>query len=237
MNIMNKKLLKQINIIPGWLSDKEALFLTHLVKKTQKYKGEIVEIGSFHGKSTICLAQGKGKIYAIDPHQGYVESDKKYDPTYKAFMKTIKSVQTAGKIIPVVKTSREASRKWKGKIRFLFIDALHDEKNAALDYKLWSKYLVDNGVIAIHDSFLRWCGSEKVAIEKIVNSADYYKIGTTGSIIYGVKGKGNALDKIRKSLWRVYILSHVNLNHLKIIIFDLPNIIKTRFFPKYKIVL
>lgn len=230
-------MLKFIKQIPGWLSDEEALFLEKSSKRTQKLKGEIVEIGSFHGKSTICLAQSKGKVYAIDPHRGFVEDGMKYNPTYRAFMKNIKSAKTNGKIIPIVKTSKEAAGKWAKEIRFIFIDALHDEKNAALDYKLWSKHLVNNGMIAIHDSFLRWCGSEKIALDNIVNSPEYYKIGVANSIIYGIKGKGNLYDKITKFFMRIWIISLVSLNHLKIVIFNLPEVLRNRLFPRYNIVL
>ncbi len=234
---MTKKTLKLVNDIPGWLSDEEALFLEKTSKLTQKLKGEIVEIGSFHGKSTICLAQGKGNVYAIDPHRGFVESGKKYEPTFKAFMISVRTAKTSGKIIPLVKTSKDASKGWNKKIRLLFIDGLHDEKNAALDYKLWSKHLVDNGIIAIHDSFLRWCGSEKVSVERIVNSPDYYKIGVAGSIVYGIKGKGRWFDKITRLVMRVWIISLVNLNHLKIVVFNIPEVVRNRLFPRYNIVL
>lgn len=234
---MNKKTLKLINEIPGWLSDEEALFLEKNSRRTHQLKGEIVEIGSFHGKSTVCLAQGKGNVYAVDPHRGFVEDGMRYNPTYRAFIKNIKSANTSSKVIPIVKTSKDAAKVWNKKIRFLFIDGLHDEKNASQDYKLWSKHLVDKGVIAIHDSFLHWCGSEKVALDKIVNSPDYYKIGITGSIVYGVKGKGSVLDKLSKYIWRTLIVTLVNLNHVKIIVFNLPEIIRTRLFPRYNIVL
>ncbi|MGH7203322.1 MAG: hypothetical protein ACREHC_02660, partial [Candidatus Levyibacteriota bacterium] len=69
---MNRKIITFVSNIPGWLTVKEAQFLETIVLRTEKRKGEIVEIGSFCGKSTICLAQSSGKVYAVDPHKGNV---------------------------------------------------------------------------------------------------------------------------------------------------------------------
>jgi MMP 1-O-methyltransferase len=239
---MSKKLLRLIKNIPGWLSEREALFLEKQSLQTQKLSGVIVEIGSYCGRSTICLAQGNGKVYAIDPHKGFVESSRRYKPTLKSFKKNINEASMSRKIIPIVKTSKVAAKDWNKKIRFLFIDGLHDEKNASLDFALWSKHLIRNGVIAMHDSFCRWGGSEKVAIRKIVNSKDFYKIGVAGSIIYGVKGQGNLKHKLIKFIWQIFILSAVYMNRAKRILIDFPDILKTRKFKKrisfmkYKIV-
>ncbi|HUQ85845.1 MAG TPA: class I SAM-dependent methyltransferase [Candidatus Limnocylindrales bacterium] len=232
---MNSKLIKFINEIPGWLSEKEAIFLSQVAKNSQKYKGDIVEIGSFHGKSTICLAQGKGKVYAIDPHKGYVEANKVFPSSYTKFLKSINEARVNKKIVPLVMKSKTASKTWKRKIRLLFIDGLHDEKNAFQDYELFNNYVIENGIVAVHDSFLRWCGSEKMAMKKIVNSSEYYKIGIVGSIIYGVKGQGTLSDKIIKLALSVAINTLVKLNHLKLTIFNLPEILKTKILPRYNI--
>ena len=70
-----------IQHIDGWLTDEEAKLLYKLAKNC---KGVIVEIGSWKGKSTICMAKGSKagnnvKIYAIDPHVGSSEHKKKYE--------------------------------------------------------------------------------------------------------------------------------------------------------------
>lgn len=225
---MNEKVLTLIKKIPGWLSVTEGKFLENTVMQTEKLKGEIVEIGSFHGKSTIWLAQGKSKVYAIDPHKGEVEENLKYDPTYKEFVSNLKSASVHNKVVPIIKTSEYASKNWNKKIKFLFIDGLHDEENARLDFELWSRYVINGGVIAIHDGFLRWNGSEKNALRNIVNSPDFYEIGTAGSIIYGVKGNGNTLLKMKKCFVSLFINIAVLLNHIKIIMLNLPEIIKQK---------
>src|SRR3989344_4837250 len=65
------------NGVEGWLTEDEGLFLYEITKNV-KEENAAVEIGSWKGKSTICIAKGlndgrKGKVYAIDPHTGSPE--------------------------------------------------------------------------------------------------------------------------------------------------------------------
>ncbi len=60
--------------IGGWLTEQEGIFLYNTAKKIKAHN-TIVEIGSWKGKSTICLGRGsqdgnRAKIFAIDPHIG-----------------------------------------------------------------------------------------------------------------------------------------------------------------------
>ena len=61
--------------VKGLLEEEEGEFLYNIAKDCKGRKGAIVEIGSWKGRSTICLGKGskagnKIKIYAIDPHRG-----------------------------------------------------------------------------------------------------------------------------------------------------------------------
>lgn len=217
---MNKRTTTLIKKIPGWLTTKESHFLEKIARQTKSVKGEIVEIGSFYGKSTISLAQAKGKVYAVDPHKGNIGDGMKFPPSYKGFRENMKKAQVSSYVVPLVSTSKDASRGWNKKIRVLFIDALHDKENAARDYKVWSKYVTDGGIIAMHDAYLRWCGSETVAMQKIIRSSDFYKIGVVDSIVYGIKGKGTLLQRIEKIFWQAYILTRVYLNRAIIVLLN-----------------
>jgi hypothetical protein len=225
---MNKKLMNFVSELPGWLSLEEGKFLEQSVNKNKKLKGAVVEIGSFCGKSTIWLAQSESKVYAIDPHKGQVESGMEYPQTYNKFITNLKAANVYSNVQPIVKTSQKASKNWDKDIKVLFIDGLHDEKNAQADFILWSKFLVKEGIVLIHDSYKRWCGSEKVAIKYILNSPDFYKIGTVGTITYGIKGKGNLLDYFQKSFIRSFLLVNIYISRSKTVICNLPQIIKTK---------
>jgi predicted O-methyltransferase YrrM len=213
---MNKKYIDFVTDIPGWLTNAEGTFLEQASRKTDHLEGVVVELGSFQGKSTIWLAQARKPVYAIDPHKGYVAKTMKFPETFYKFKENIIKARVADTITPIRKTSIDAAKEWNRPIRVLFIDALHDEKNALRDYKIWSKFVVDGGIIAIHDSFLRWCGSEKVAQKYIVNGNSFHKIGFSGSILYGRKGKRGF--NLRDIAMRIFINTAILANHTFIIL-------------------
>src|SRR5262245_57693117 len=65
--------------VGGWPTDAEGEILLRLAAQCPR-PATIVEIGSWHGKSTIWIANGArlvgGRVFAIDPHEGSFE-----DPT------------------------------------------------------------------------------------------------------------------------------------------------------------
>jgi hypothetical protein len=78
--------------VPGWLTDEEGEALYELARGCTG-KGVIVEIGSWKGKSTICLGRGSQAgasvpIYAIDPHE--------YDLVLEDFEKWVPKVVDGG---------------------------------------------------------------------------------------------------------------------------------------------
>src|SRR3972149_7795633 len=118
------KTLRAVGKLDGWLSAKEAAFLYTAAKKTS---GNIVEIGSWKGKSTVCLALGlkgkkKCKVYAIDHHQGLTGiGDVK---TFGEFKKNVKRFGVSGCVVPMVMKSEEAAKIWlesERPINFLWI--------------------------------------------------------------------------------------------------------------------
>ncbi len=181
--------------IPGWLTSHEANFLRKAARYVRVLPGVIVEIGSFHGKSTIQLATAKQTVYAIDPHKGEY-SGGKTTSTESSFRANLRAAGVNDIVRPVVKTSRQAAQGWNEPVKLLFIDGLHDYPHAREDYALWSQHLVDGGIVAMHDAFCGWPGAGRVAMDRIVRSGEYREVGAVGSIIFGVKGKSSAADSV-----------------------------------------
>ncbi|CAN2039834.1 hypothetical protein GMMP15_1490018 [Candidatus Magnetomoraceae bacterium gMMP-15] len=112
----NAKLLDLIKKVDGWLTHKEGLFL-YTLAKDNPLDGDIIEIGSWKGKSTICLSLGakesskNNKVYAIDPHTGSNEHKEYLGEniwTYEEFLNNIKMANIDDVVIPLVKTSEQA---------------------------------------------------------------------------------------------------------------------------------
>lgn len=202
---MNLSFLSSLDKLPGWLSIHEGQFLHKAALMIKKKEGTIVEIGSFQGKSTIYLAKTGQLVYAIDPHEGKLDHGRTLFPTLIAFRKHTKEFDVSNNVFLIQKTSLSAVRDWDKKIKLLFIDGLHDKKNAGFDYKNWSPFLIDGGVVAMHDSFCGWRGAQDVALNSIVLNDCYREVGVVGSIVYGIKGKGNVLVKLNRMRIRTCI--------------------------------
>lgn len=143
----------------GWLTEAEGTFLYTSAKKMD-HTDVIVEIGSWKGKSTICIARGvvdgrPAKIYAIDPHIGSSEHQKMFGEvdTYEEFITNIKQASVSKYIKPIRKTSAVAAQNFKETIGFLFVDGAHEYRMVKIDIDSWFDKVRNGGTIAFHDSW------------------------------------------------------------------------------------
>ncbi len=160
--------------VDGFLMDAEAVMLYQLAKKVDH---PIVEIGSWKGKSTICLAKGseKGKrvkIFAIDPFTGSSEHGRVW--TYDEFKENIVSAGINNLVKPLVMTSSEVVKNWQKPIGLLWIDGAHEYEHVKFDFENWVPFLVEGGIIAMHDTKPGGkAGPYRVILENIVYSNKY----------------------------------------------------------------
>lgn len=224
---MNSTLLKKIKNVEGFLRPDEAQLLYQLAKNSPG-KGVIVEIGSFKGKSTICLAWGskqgpQSQVYAVDPHTGSKEHRQKSQVvnTFKDFQKNLHQAGVASWVKPIVKTSLKAAKNFKKQADLIFIDANHQYQAVKQDFQAWFPLLKNGGVMAFHDT-LSWPGPRKVVEKYLFHSYNFKKVKVIGSITYGQKSQQvNWLDKIQK----FYILTLMQMRR-KILQFKLPTPVK-----------
>jgi MMP 1-O-methyltransferase len=163
---------EDLYLLPGMLSPDEVDFL-YLLGQLDHCHGEIVEIGSYKGKSTIALARGSAathqtKVYAIDPHRIQVEEGYLED-TEAEFLSNIKKHGLEHIVVPMIMTSAEAAKNWTKPVRLLWIDGDHRYEPAKLDFSLWEPFVVDGGIIAMHDT-VRKKGPKRVLWENVFHS-------------------------------------------------------------------
>ena len=167
---MTLNLPVDINKIKGFLNAEEGEALYSYTKEFTR-DGNALEIGSYCGKSAVYMGsavkENNQKLYSIDHHKGSEEQqpgEEYFDPdlinkegngidTLPFFLKTIKDSSLEGYVIPVVSTSEEAHKDLKINFNMIFIDGGHSEEIAQTDYKLWSKKINPEGLLAIHDVF------------------------------------------------------------------------------------
>jgi MMP 1-O-methyltransferase len=186
-------LQKQIKDIDGWLTLSEADVL-YLLALNFINKGVIVEIGSYKGKSTICLAKGSKKnnstkIYAIDPHTAEATLDLTEDNpicTYNEFISNIKTAKVDDIIEPIKNTSEGAVKAFDLPVGLLFIDGAHHYEAVKLDFELWSPKVIKGGRIAFHDA-TNAPGVMKLIKEAVETSANFGEVRYVDSIAYVTK--------------------------------------------------
>jgi predicted O-methyltransferase YrrM len=190
----------------GFLSEAEGRLLYRLANGC-KGRGRIVEIGSWKGRSTIWLASGSkngagGKVVAIDPHMSSPEMPQ--GNSFRDFKNNLKRAGVFSMVEPVVKTSAQAARQFRGKAGLVFIDGDHSYEHAKQDFELWFPKVEEHGIMAFHDTMLV-PGPKKVVHDLVFNSRHFRNIGFVDSITFAEKVRGNSMRERLKNK-RVLVL-------------------------------
>jgi len=176
--------LRDISKVEGMLTQGEAEYLYHMAQ-TNPGKGVIVEIGSWKGKSTICLARGSRavggeKIYAVDPHRPLADEGY-FEDTEAEFLRNLAESAVTEQVAPMVMASEDAVRGWDRPIRLLWIDGDHRYEQVKRDFLSWEPHVIDGGIIAMHDT-IRKKGPKKVLWECVFSSDRFKAISIVDNI-------------------------------------------------------
>lgn len=145
-----------LNRVHGFLSLDEANLLYRLASEVPA-NGVIIEIGSYQGRSTICLGLGAklagARVWAIDPHEDYQVNESTHFgmENHAALLKNLVAFDIADVVRVVALTSQAASGYWNRPVDLLWIDGCHDYNAVQMDFN-WSMFLTECGLIALHDS-------------------------------------------------------------------------------------
>ena len=131
----------------------------------------MLEIGSYCGKSTICLGlacqQRNSLLFAVDHHRGSEEhqpGELYHDPelydageksldSFREFRRNIRRAGLEESVTPIMAGSAQAARYWRTPLAMVFIDGGHSLESALTDYRCWAGHLLRGGILAIHDIF------------------------------------------------------------------------------------
>jgi predicted O-methyltransferase YrrM len=188
-----RKVKPLIADVPGWLTDEEGEALYELARRCEG-RGVIVEIGSWKGKSTICLGLGSQagnavRIYAIDPHAEYRFGDFKHN---------IERAGIADLVTPIPALSQAAADGFTEPIELLFVDGSHEEALVDEDFGKWIPKVLDGGWVAFHDT--TWtAGPRRVVGRRVYRSRGFTDVRfVVGSMTVARKVAMNTLgDRVR----------------------------------------
>jgi predicted O-methyltransferase YrrM len=189
INSLVKKVAETSKDIDGCLTEREARFLA-LLAFFPTADGEILEIGSFKGKSTIVLAKGaqlsnKPRIISVDPLTSPSPTDpylKNEGTCLQYFQANLKEAGVSDMVEFHHKYSYELAKEWSRKIRLLWIDGDHRYKGTKLDFDLFFRHLSDRAIIAFHDVIAPFSGPVRVFTEDVLLSDNFGPAGLWGTI-------------------------------------------------------
>lgn len=148
--------------IDGWMSSEQIARLYAAVAICTA-GDQVVEIGSYRGRSTIVLASAAADgvaIVAIDPHAGTdrgpdeiagFEAEAAAD--HDVFNDNLAAAGVADRVHHVREFSDRALVSVSGSIAVLFVDGAHRYAPARSDIHRWGARVETGGTLLIHDSF------------------------------------------------------------------------------------
>ena len=128
-----------------WFSPEEGAALQELAKDKV-----CVEIGSYKGRSTVCLAEVAKHVHAVDTFRADFTGQNQLDTftTLDDFKKNTEGYP----VTAWIGNSIEISKNFKpNTIDLIFIDALHTYQSVRDDIFAWWKILKFGGIMLFHD--------------------------------------------------------------------------------------
>jgi predicted O-methyltransferase YrrM len=151
--------------LEGYLSAPKIRLLYRVVSELSG-PGQIAEIGSWKGKSTVALSlatkrAGRGEtVYAIDHHHGVAEDTGRgkrtpHGSTWSTFLNVVAKAGVSDIVKPLRMTSLAGARWLKRQgvqLKFLLVDGAHDEESVTKDLDAFFPLVLPRGLIALDDA-------------------------------------------------------------------------------------
>ncbi len=196
----------------GFMPEDEGEFL-HRTAREQLPLGPALEIGTYCGKSAIYLGAAAreigGRVLTVDHHRGSEENQAGWehhdsslvDPefglmdTLPVFRRAIARAGLEDQVTAVIGRSTDVASWWQTPVALLFIDGGHAEVHAQNDYSGFAHWVMNGGVLVIHDVFERAEDGGQAPFhvwQRAIDSACYEPRETVGSMRVLVRTRGDA---------------------------------------------
>ncbi len=176
--------------LSGHLSDREVRFLALIAATLPPSLGDVLEIGSFKGKSTTVLAKpvslsGGNLVVAVDP----LTLPSSTDPSIESgeslpdiFWDTLEANGVRHLVEFHQMRSEELAVNWDRPLRLLWIDGDHTYEGATADIDNFAHYRRPGAIVAFHDVLHPVEGAIRAFCERVLLSPAYGPCGVCGSI-------------------------------------------------------
>ena len=154
----------------GFMPDDEGMAL-HRLTRERLPVGPALEVGSYCGKSAVYLGAAVrevgGVVFTVDHHRGSEENQagwEHHDPelvdpatgrleTLPFLRRTLEEADLEDVVVAVVGESVTVAAHWRTPLSLLFIDGGHGDAPAHADYTGWARWVMPDGLLALHDVF------------------------------------------------------------------------------------
>jgi predicted O-methyltransferase YrrM len=202
--------------VEGWLTDDQADLLRQSAQVLRAGE-QIVEIGSFRGRSTIVLASSAADgvaITAIDPHAGTDRGPQEIsgkeveaEDDSQRFVANLEAAGVRERVHYLREWSQAALADLDGPVELLYIDGAHRYGPARADLVRWGERVAPGGTLLIHDSFSS-VGVTAAILTALTFSSHWRYVGRSGSMteyrrspLRGSERAGNAARQLGELPW------------------------------------
>jgi predicted O-methyltransferase YrrM len=183
--------LEALEGVEGWMTDAQAATLWEAGAGVAE-GGRIVEIGSYHGRSTVVLARavgGRARITAIDPHAGNDRGPQQIEGTgaegeadHQRFLRTLRDAGVEDRVRHVRLPSARALGEVEGAIDVLYVDGAHRYRPARDDIARWGARVAPGGLMLVHDAFSS-VGVTLAQLRLLLLGDGFRYLGRAGSLV------------------------------------------------------
>jgi len=156
------EVFRSVRDVQGWMTRAQAGRLWDRASELRP-GDQVVEIGSFHGRSTIVMASAAPagvELVAIDPHGGNDRGPQEIagfeaeaEEDHRIFLDNLHRVGVRDRIRHLRMYSDKALDQVDGELALLYVDGAHRYAPARDDIRTWGARVRPGGVMLIHDSF------------------------------------------------------------------------------------
>jgi SAM-dependent methyltransferase len=210
--------LRAVDRVDGWMTDGQARRLWERAAALRP-PARIVEIGSFHGRSTIVLATAAPDgvdVVAVDPHLGSDRGPNEIaadtalgEQDHRTFHDNLRHASVDGRVRHVRATSAAAADDVVDGIDLLYVDGAHRVGPALDDLRTWGAKVRPGGTLLVHDSWSS-VGVTIALLVAMVRSTEWRYRGRVGSLADYVREPvppserwANAARQLRELPWFV----------------------------------
>ena len=200
---MDRSMREAAEAARGFMPPDEGLALHEAALLVGAGASPMLEIGSYCGKSAVYLGSAAKErdtiLFALDHHRGSEENQPGWewhepdlvDPgvgvidTLPRFRRTLFDAGLEQTVVALVGDSPTIGSRWRIPLSFLFIDGGHGSEPAHRDFELWTPWIEDGGILAIHDVFPNPADGGRPPFEiycRAIESGDFIDVSATGSL-------------------------------------------------------